>query len=694
MALAILLAGAALATVLLLEREPRLAGTNSVRPDAFVLGLNRGDVACQTNVLLPGDSAGVRVLVGSYGRPGPRLDATVRSASGAVLRSGSAVGYADGSWVDIRFAPVRQTAYAGAVCLRAGGRMAVAGQPDPNADNTSELRLGRRALAADLALRTMRPGSERLASVVPTIFHRASLLRPGWVGEWTYYALAALVLLLAVAAVALLSRLRDARPSLRWPVVAVSAIAFANAFAWSLVTPVFEPPDEASHYAYVESIVERGDLPLRSVAAGGEGSYTRGTAVAVDRTAVGVVQNRFGRPPWTEAEQRSIEDQIAQLGPAANDDGGGYTTAAQYSPLYYGLEAGPYALARHSSIFDRVWLMRLLSGLLVAASVAFVFLFARELFPTVSWAAPAAALVAAFEPMLAFMGGAVNNDNLLFLLASAELYLLARALRRGLHAPLALAIGAVLALGVAAKPSMYALVPVALLVVAWGLWRDRRPATEKLALGLAGAAAFGVLLALAYAIFPSGEPISGVASSTQSKAFRLSDFLSYTWQWYLPPLPFMADRFTGLPPVYGVFFKGFWADFGHLDTEFPSWVYALLAAGTALVVALLALGLYRLRRQRDRLASVLPPAVLCLLTVVGFALIVNLRAYLNLIQTGGPFAQGRYLLPAVGVLGAAVAAASLALGRRRGAVAATAFVTAIAVLNAFSLSLVLSRFYT
>ena len=106
-ALAILLAGAALATVLLLEREPRLAGTNSVRPDAFVVGLNRGDVACQTNVLLPGDSAGVRVLVGSYGRPGPRLDATVRSASGAVLRSGSAAGYADGSWVDIRFAPVR-----------------------------------------------------------------------------------------------------------------------------------------------------------------------------------------------------------------------------------------------------------------------------------------------------------------------------------------------------------------------------------------------------------------------------------------------------------------------------------------------------------------------------------------------------------------------------------------------------------
>src|SRR3954470_3442625 len=161
-------------------------------------------------------------------------------------------------------------------------------------------------------------------------------------------------------------------------------------------------------------MVEHGKLPSTTLA-GGEGSYARGTALAVDATAVRVVLDPNAKPPWTSLEEQGLENQLKALGPAFDDGGSGYTTAAGYSPIYYGLEAVPYAAARDSSIFTRLWLMRLLSALMAAGTAALAFLFARELFPAVPWAAPVAGIAVAVEPMFAFLGGAVNNDNLLIL---------------------------------------------------------------------------------------------------------------------------------------------------------------------------------------------------------------------------------------------------------------------------------------
>jgi hypothetical protein len=156
-------------------------------------------------------------------------------------------------------------------------------------------------------------------------------------------------------------------------------------------------------------------------------------------------------------------------------------------------------------------------------------------------------------------------------------------------------------------------------------------------------------------------------------------------------MPWMQDRFSGAPPVYDVYFKGFWANFGHLDTKFAPWVYSLLLAAGLGVLALLAAAAFRARREVRRW---LPGALLCALTLAGFALIVNLRSYLALIQQNIPFAQGRYLLPAVCVVGTAVAVAALGLGRRWAPVAGAAFATALGAFNLFSLGLVVTRFYT
>jgi hypothetical protein len=45
-----------------------------------------------------------------------------------------------------------------------------------------------------LALLFLREHPRSLLSLVPTIFRRASLFRPGWVGPWTYWLLSAALL--------------------------------------------------------------------------------------------------------------------------------------------------------------------------------------------------------------------------------------------------------------------------------------------------------------------------------------------------------------------------------------------------------------------------------------------------------------------------------------------------------------------
>jgi 4-amino-4-deoxy-L-arabinose transferase-like glycosyltransferase len=561
------------------------------------------------------------------------------------------------------------------------------------------LTVGGKPTSADLAYRLVRAGSGSLLGLAPTIFHRASLLRPIWVGAWSYYLAAAILLLLLVAGVAALLVANDRRGT-RIAAVTVALSAFLNAVVWSTVMPAFNAPDEAAHYAYVESLGEHHRLPYTDPTAPG-GSYSAEALLAIELTALHVTQHPEIKPPWTSLEQADW----ARANATARKDrpdlvGGGYTAARAYSPFYYVLALPAYVAAKGSDVFTRLGAMRLVSALLAGLTALAAFLFVRELFPTRIWAAALGGLAVAFQPMFAQMGGAVNNDVLLFLMATLELYVLARIWRRGMSLGDAVAAGAVLGLGILAKPTMLAFVPVVGAMFLYVLVRDRwRPGTIAVWLG-AALIPFVLLVAVNYGVFGAAGGLGSSSASTTPEAGtpHLPEFLSYLWQWYLPRLPFMYADFWSRTylhvsfPLYDLFFKGFWADFGHLEIDFPGWVYGILIACSIAVLALIVLAAIRARPpRRDVLAAGL---LLGVLPVAMTALLVNVRAYLTLIESNEPFAQGRYLLQTIGVLGAALAAAAVGLGDKRGRALAVVMVVSLAAFNAFSLGLVLVRFYT
>jgi 4-amino-4-deoxy-L-arabinose transferase-like glycosyltransferase len=476
-------------------------------------------------------------------------------------------------------------------------------------------------------------------------------------------------------------------------------VAFANALVWSLVTPPFHVPDETVHVAYVQYLAETGRVPNKP----GEGVFSGQEAVLLEAVDFnGVVGRKRDRPPSRLSLQRNVER--VNGAESSRVGAGGTSEATSQPPLYYAYESLGYLASPWNGLLERLWLMRVLSALLTAVTVVFVYLFLRELFPDAAWAWTVGALAVAFQPLLGFMGGGVHPDVLLFTASAALFWALARAFRQGLTRRTGAVLGAALAVGILAKLNFIAMLPGALLGVAFLVaraWRTplRREALAgaALACGVVAAAA-ALYIALNLIAWDRAEWGGGVGVAARAAAgsgshasdpISLAQHLSYTWQLYLPRLPFMEPQFAGFRP-WEVWFKGFIGNFGWLDTSFHQWAYYLALAITAPIAVLAGVTLVRRRAGlRRRIPELLTYAAIVagLLVSIG---VLGLRYRRN---TGFEFEQARYLLPLVALYGAGVAAAALGAGRRFGRPVGAVLVSLAAVHGLFAQLLVISRFY-
>ena len=207
--LAVAVAGVAVTLAVAAGDQRDIAFTLGVTPDLVAAELAPGSVVCQTPVPVSERFGGVRFQVGTYRRPGPPLDVVVRGAYGPLASGRLPAGYPDVSQPTVALDGEVAAGGLAAVCIRNRGdrRLALYGGPEL-ANGRSAAEVDGRDQRTDLTLvMTTRKPASALASV-PEIFERASLFRPVWVGRWTYWLLAGLILLLTPAA--LLWSLRDA----------------------------------------------------------------------------------------------------------------------------------------------------------------------------------------------------------------------------------------------------------------------------------------------------------------------------------------------------------------------------------------------------------------------------------------------------------------------------------------------------
>jgi hypothetical protein len=686
-----------------LRPRPYYLGTDSVDETTFVGPVSANVSVCTPNVLeLPAGTAIVRLRVRSPTRLRPALSLTLR-ASSATIRSSlppvrvqaSRISNADFS---IPATPARPAVRYASLCVSAPeGKMEWIGAGLPSLAAQS-VTLDGIALPAVLATWFLPPaGAQRsYLAEAGSIFARAALFRPGWVGAWTYWLIFFFVLpLLALLAVRTLAQTFSGEASARRAATWLLAIAAVNFACWALITPPFQAPDEVDHYAYTQSLVERGEGPAVSAVVP-LNRWSESESLALEATAF-LTDHEVADTsmPWTSLAERRFRALYAQQHPAA-DDGGGYSTSAAHGPLYYLALSPAYLLAERDSTFSQLTLMRFTSALLGALAALFAFLLARELAPRRPWLGVLAALLVCYEPMYGFISGAVNNDVGVNAAAAAVAYLLVRLLRRGMTVPFGFATGAVLVATPLVKETGLSLYPVAALVLIAALvLRHSRADLPGWLAFLAGALAMDlvsvhVLSTLQPASGTSGFHAIGANTSAASEAFHhIPEYMSYVWQTFLPRLPFMGKHFSPAIPGYDIFVRRGWGAFGWYDVFFPDWIYKLMLAA---MLAAVPFGVYAFGREwpwiKRHWLEVLTVVLIPIAVIAGF----EAAYYSPGIQTVIP-TYGRYAFPAIAPIAVIVVGVLHAFGRRGVLYGGVALTMAMIALSYGAQLLTLTSFY-
>jgi len=461
--------------------------------------------------------------------------------------------------------------------------------------------------------------------------------------------------------------------------------------AWALLSPPFQAPDETTHFAYAQTLAERGTTP------GDPGRATFSTEQRLAQDAAGTDRAALalpGRTTWSPAVEARWRAAQARLPEGARGDGGGPNPASLNPPLYYAYGALPYLAASGGDIFDRLHLMRLASALLALVTVAGTWLLAGEVFGRDRVRQLAAAGTVGLLPMVTFVSASFNPDALLWALTSLALWLGVRVMRRGLELRSGVALIAVAALAVATKPVFLALAPALGLAAVVSLRRrgGAREGRETRGHGPAPRQRGGPRGLVVFAVGAVGlaaAAVLGVAAGALSGRVDPRIFASYLWQFYLPRLPFQRDfpASEGLQ-VYEVWIKTGWGAFGWFEARLPEPVYVALAVGTVLVAVAAVVALVRARRRLDgAVLSVLLLAALSLL------LVLHLVEASSISIGQGAIAQGRYLLPLAPLAGLAVAAGLGVLPAPRRPLALGALLGGLVSLQLLSLAVVADRFY-
>jgi 4-amino-4-deoxy-L-arabinose transferase-like glycosyltransferase len=440
----------------------------------------------------------------------------------------------------------------------------------------------------------------------------------------------------------------------------VVVLTLATGALWAGITPAFDKTDEPAHFEYVQEVATLGHPPL-DLGNNGLASEELGCWLSGLQTQT----YRFyptERPPWNVADVAALDHTCDGYSPKF--DGAMYQ--ATQPPAYYVLAAGAYDLASASPLPTRLLFVRMFSVLLAALAVALTYLMVREVIPGSRWAARAAALALALQPIFMFNESGVNSDVLVVTVAAAIAFVTARAWRRGLNTRHALALGALTGLGVLSKLNFLTLMPsIALLAFAlwWGsaarsAWRVRLLSAARLALGaLLAVGIYGLYVLVNNDVWHRGaagtgpavaESVTGVGSIR-----RLADFI---WQFFLPRLP-DRPRLFGYYPLWNDVLKaittrlGWWNDYG-----FDSWAPVLVVLGV--LIATLA-AFYVLPRARRR-----PWPALVALGAAALFLLSLIIADFRVLDAFGDGFEGRYVFPAMPLWGLLVGCAVVALPPR------------------------------
>jgi len=398
----------------------------------------------------------------------------------------------------------------------------------------------------------------------------------------------------------------------RWLVASVLGGCLVLGTIYSVVTPIWEGPDELGHYRHVRFLVTNLSLP-------GPGDSKSPL-------------DELTHPPLyyaVTAVLTSWVDTSDNLVPTLNPFAAtGIMEGGVNKFLHSNAEAFPYrgtALAVHMA--------RLVSVLIGTLVVFVTYRLGRLLFPERPEIALGAMALNAFTPSFLFMSGMINNDIMVTLFCSLTLLFSVKVVLRGPGLKDLLAVGVFTGFALLSKYNALALVPVVLVCVGVAVARKARH-RRSLAMSLAGV----FLLLLSGALISSWWFLRSVALFG-APTTRSTKILSRFLEDFRDPVAGLSRLdWSLLPDGLKYFYTSFWASFGWGNISAADWVYRLL--GVLCLAGLCGLVVFMLGRSKPALKAA---AAILLLAFVSLSLLAIYRTLI----VNDPVLRGRYALPAI-----------------------------------------------
>ena len=409
----------------------------------------------------------------------------------------------------------------------------------------------------------------------------------------------------------------------QWRLLSILTVYLLLALAYGVVNPLFEAPDEHSHYFTAQYVAETGRLP--AVAEPPDRWLGQEAAQPPLYYLLGAL---LVAPVDTSDARASIwVNPFVRLGDA---DAAGNINFFIHGPE----EAWPwhgYALAAH--------LLRFLSAFLGAGTLLFIYGSGRLLWPAQPNRALLATALSAFIPQFIFVHSAATNDTLIILLSAAVLWQLLRLWQGPMTRQRLLLLGLTLGLATLSKSAGLLLLPFAAGVLLWRAFWHRDSLWSMLRrfvfFVLAPALAVGGWL-----LWRNWTLYGDVTAANQFVRLAGGD-RGYTLVQALAELPGMWDSL--------------FAVFGWFNVRAPEWIYWLWDG--IVLLALVGAGAYHLSASSVREASKetkwkagtmggrSAAGLATALWLGGWVLLVSGALLAFMMRT--PAAQGRLLFPAL-----------------------------------------------
>ena len=304
----------------------------------------------------------------------------------------------------------------------------------------------------------------------------------------------------------------------RWALGLILFLHVGLGIGYSLVTPIFEPPDEENHYLFVRYLQLNRALPIQGLDRDGPRGHhpplyfvlaaamtawvpIEGGAERIDMALNPYVYYRYGDP--------AIENKAKYI----------HFTDAERWP-YSG-----QALAVH--------VMRLLSVALSTGAVVFTYQAARIWRPEQPTFALLAAALLGFNTTVLFMSGSVQNSTAALTSGAAILWALGRGVRWGFTLRRWLVVGLALAIGILFQTSALTLTVIIGAAGLAELWRQRRRPIAVFFEGVVGVG--GPVLVLVGWWFWRNQTLYGdwSANNTIAAMWTYGPIMPFLQAWYL-----------------------------------------------------------------------------------------------------------------------------------------------------------------